>query len=199
MATYDLLKEKLLLEQIANGDEYAFRQVFETYKGRVYTFVVNYIHSEADAEEIVQETFMTLWQNRMSLGRIDHPRNYIYTVVRNKTINYMAKAARNEKILRSILASMSCELNPVEERMNLKESHGLIRNAVSHLSEQKQKVFFMSREQGLNHEQIAAETGLSKSRVKNIIVEVLKYIKLHLSESAKIISLLLFLFFRSDN
>lgn len=195
MAVYDLLAEKLLLEQIAKGDELAFRQIFEAYKAKVYTFVVNYIHSEADAEEIVQDTFLSLWQNRTKLVKIDHPRNYIYTVVRNKTVNYLTRAARNEKMLKLILANMHSEMNLTEDQLNYRESQVLINDALSQLSEQKQRIFYLSREQGLNHEQIALETGLSRSRVKNIIVEVLRFIKLHLSEHLAIIFILFNFFY----
>jgi len=58
------------------------------------------------------------------------------------------------------------------------------------MSAQKQEVFKLSRYEGLNHEQIAELTGLSKSRVKNIIVEVLKFIKMYIAQCTSILAII---------
>lgn len=190
---YDLTNEKQLLYKISMGDEAAFKEVFDTYKGRVFTFVENFIHSRADAEEIVQETFLSLWQQRDILNSVEHPRNYIYTLVRNKTMRYIGNAIRDEKMQRIIWANMQNDGNPTEEAMEFRESKRRIEEAVSRLPEQKQRIFRMCREEGLSHEHIAFVTGLSKSRVKNIMVEVLKYIRLFLAQDSCL--MLLFSFF----
>ena len=192
MATlYNLFAEKLLLQKIHDGDEIAFRQMFNEYKNRIFTFVDNYIHSRADAEEIVQETFLILWQNRRSLLAIEHPRNYIYTIARNKTYDYLSRVARNEKMLNHTWINLSVSHNDIDDKINLGESRRIIEKALAELSEQKQTIFNMSRSDNMNHEEIARITGLSKSRVKNIIVEVLKHLKYRLNKSAFMIAFLL--------
>lgn len=188
---YDLAGEQQLLQQIAMGDEAAFKVIFEVYNTRVFTFVVNFIHSAADAEEIVQETFLSLWQNREGLANVTHPRNYIYTVVRNKTLRYISNVARDEKMLKIVWSNMQTEVNPTEEAILLKESRELISRALAMLPEQKQQVFRMCREEGMSHENIAMEMGLSRSRVKNIMVEVLRYIKLFLHQNSAILTTVL--------
>lgn len=187
MAIYNLFAEKLLLQRICDGDEIAFKQMFNEYKNRIFTFVDSMIHSKADAEEIVQETFLVLWINRHKLLEIEHPRNYIYTIARNKTYDYIAKVARNDKMLNQTWINLSVSSNNIEEKINLNESKRAIEKALSELSEQKQVIFNMSRLQELKHEEIAQLTGLSKSRVKNIIVEVLKHLKYRLNKSAVIL------------
>src|SRR5690606_16269361 len=182
--------EKLLLQRIHDGDETAFRQMFNEYKGKIFTFVDNFIHSKADAEEIVQETFLILWQNRKSLLAIEHPRNYIYTIARNKTYDYLYRVARNEKMLNHTWISLSVSHNNIDDEINLNESRRIIEKALSELSEQKRAIFKMSRSDNMSHEEIARATGLSKSRVKNIIVEVLKHLKYRLNKNAFIISIL---------
>ena len=190
MAEYDVLSEKLLLEKIAQGDELAFRLVFDLYKTKIYTFIVNFTHSRADAEEIVQDTFLTLWQNRNTLHQIEHPRNYIYTVVRNKTYHYLKQASKSQARMQVIWANLKLDSNETEETLQLQESKKLIDEALLMMSAQKQEVFKLSRYEGLNHEQIAELTGLSKSRVKNIIVEVLKFIKMYIAQCTSILAII---------
>ncbi len=191
MEVYNLFADKELLMKIAEGNESAFRQVFNLYNRTIYSFVENFIHSSADAEEIVQETFLILWNNRTSLTGIDHPRNYIYTIARNKCYDYLAKVARNEKAMRYAWEHMQTAYNETEALIQVKESTMVIDRALLKLSEQKQTVFRMSRFEDMSHEQIADATGLSKSRVKNIIVEVLKHLKVRLQQASILLAILI--------
>ena len=191
MAIYNLFADKELLLKIGQGDQKAFRQVFDQYNKTIFTFVENFIHSTADAEEIVQETFVVLWNNRNSLSDIDHPRNYIYTIARNKCYDYLAKVARNEKMMKYAWENTQTSFNETESIIQVKESMMVIDKALLKLSSQKQEVFRMSRFEDMSHEQIAEATGLSKSRVKNIIVEVLKHLKMRLQQASIFMFLLL--------
>lgn len=182
MAVYDVLYEKLLFRRIADGDEHAFQEFFDLYKARVYAFVKGYTHAAADAEEILQDTFLIIWEKKSTLTQVEHPRNYLYTMVRNKTFNFLKRAAKSEKMRQEIWAHMQLAHNPTQDALYLQESNQLLEAAVGRLSEKKQLIFKLSRYEGLNHEQIADKTGLSRSRVKNILVEVMKSIKTYMTE-----------------
>ncbi|WP_345955991.1 sigma-70 family RNA polymerase sigma factor [Mucilaginibacter sp. PAMB04168] len=191
MPAYDVQNEKLLLYRLSTGDEAAFKLLYDAYKNKIFTFVSKFVHSAADAEEIVQETFMVLWKNRAGLTLIEQPRNYVYTIARNKTYDYLSRIARNEQSITLAWSNMQQEANTTEDSLLARECGLLINSALSQLSDQKQAVFNMSRSDHMSHEEIAAATGLSKSRVKNIIVEVLKHIRCYLTQNSVIVSLLL--------
>ncbi|WP_199118152.1 sigma-70 family RNA polymerase sigma factor [Pedobacter sp. ASV28] len=192
MALYDLTAEKLLLKEISDGNSLAFSKMFSLYRAKILSFVDSFVHSKADAEEIVQETFLVIWQNKEKLLAIEHPRNYIYTIARNKTYDYLAKISRNEKMVNNAWINTSISLNNIDEQINLKESTLLISRILQTLSVQKQEIFNMSRYQNMSHEEIAQTVGLSKSRVKNVIVEVLKHLKYHISRHNNILYFMLF-------
>lgn len=195
MSIYNLSTERALLQKIAEGDELAFKNVFELYKNKVFSFVIKFVHSKADAEEIVQDTFFTIWQKRKNLPNIEHPRNYIYTIVRNNTYTYLKKAAKSQVQLAQIWANMQTENNDVDDFINFNDSKLLIKNGLTHLSTQKQLIFKLSREDGLSHEEIADQIGLSKSRVKNIMVDVLKHLRYYLAKNNTNIAIFLSYFF----
>lgn len=190
MPLENLYTDRELLQQVAEGDKLAFRQIFDLYKMRLFSFVLQLTHSRADAEEIVQDVFTKLWESRTSLANVEYPGKYIYTIARNKTLNHLTKLARDRQLLQQVWVNLSQSDNPTEEILQAQESQRLIAEAVKRLSLQRQTIFQLSREQGLSHEEIAARLGLSKSRVKNILVEILKHIKDYLARYSALVSVL---------
>jgi RNA polymerase sigma-70 factor (family 1) len=190
LAATTYYREKILLQQIAEGNALAFKEFFELYRNRIFVFVYQLIHSRADAEEIVQDTFMKVWQTAPRLAEIDNPGQYIYTIARNKTLNYIRKIASDQRLIDQVWANQAELDNTLEEKLRSREVKEIIEKAVSQLSEQKQNIFRLSREQGLTHAEIAAMLGLSQSRVKNILVEALKQIKNNLHPYSDLIAIL---------
>lgn len=186
----NLYIDKALLKQVAEGDKLAFRQLFDLYKLRLFAFVLQLTNSKADAEEIVQDVFAKLWESRAMLSNVEFPDKYIYTIARNKTLNHLTKLARDRQLLNQLWVNLSQTDNATEEILQAQESRRLIDEAVSRLNEQRQTIFRLSREQGLSHDEIAAQLGLSKSRVKNILVEILKHIRDYMSRYAALVSAL---------
>jgi RNA polymerase sigma-70 factor (family 1) len=180
----NLYTDRELLAQVANGDKLAFRQLFDLYKLRLYAFVLQLTHSKVDTEEIVQDVFTKLWESRTSLVHVEYPGKYIYTIARNKTLNHLTRLARDRQLLQQVWLNVSHVDNPTEAILQAQESQRLIDEAISRLSLQRQTIFKLSREQGFTHEEIAARLDLSKSRIKNILVEILKHIKDHLAHYA---------------
>jgi RNA polymerase sigma-70 factor (family 1) len=183
--------DKELLQRLAAGDKTAFRQLFDLYKLRLFSFVFQLTNSKVDAEEIVQDVFAKLWEIRSTLHEVEYPTKYIYTIARNKTYNHLTKMARDQQLMQQLWINLSQSDNSTEEILQVHESQKLIAEAVHQLPLQKQTIFHLSREQGLTHEEISTRLGLSKSRVKNILVEVLKFIKDYLGRYAAVVSVLL--------
>lgn len=182
--------EKELLKLIAAGNELAFRQLFTIYNKRLFTFAEGMLKSAADAEEIVQEAFTKLWMKRDTLDTVEYPGSFLYQMVRNSTIDHMRKTARQQKLVEQVWANISQMDNSLEEELLKKESQQLIERAILQLSGQKQLVYRLSREKEFTHEQIASITGLSKSRVNNILVEALRHIKTQLEKDSGLLALI---------
>ena len=70
-----------------------FKCIFDTYKNRLYAYVLAVSHSPYAAEEITQEIFLKLWQCRDVLSEVSNMDAYIFTIARHKTLNYLRKAA----------------------------------------------------------------------------------------------------------
>jgi RNA polymerase sigma-70 factor (family 1) len=183
--------DRELLQQVAIGNIDAFRQLFDLYKQRLFSFVLQMTHSRVDAEEIVQDVFTKLWESRDNLASVDYPGKYIYTIARNKTLNHLIRLSRDRRLLHQLWVNVSQHDNTTQDILQAQEIQQLISKAISLLSLQRQTIFQLSREQGLTHEEIALRLGLSKSRVKNVLVEILKHIRDYLAPHSTLVSALL--------
>lgn len=186
-------EERELLARIATGSQAAFHQLFDTYKERLFTFAYTLTHSRVDAEEVVQDVFLKLWETRTSLPAIEHPQKYIFTMTRNRTLDLLTKVSRNQKLMHQVWANIAQSDEGTEEILNAKESQKLINEAVATLSERKQEVFRLSKVEGLSLDEIARELGISKQTVKNTLTEALKSIKEYLSSHSELLALLFWL------
>jgi RNA polymerase sigma-70 factor (ECF subfamily) len=182
--------DKELLRLVAEGNELAFRELFDRYNKRLFIFADEMLKSAADAEEIVQECFAKIWISRNNLPQIENPGSYFYQMVRNKTLDHIRKVAREQRLIDQVWANISQSDNSLEEELRRREYQEMIEKALAQLPEQKRNVYRLSREKEYSHEQIASFTGLSKSRVNNILVETIKHIKASLGLHSKGIALL---------
>src|SRR5690606_16473059 len=139
-----------------------FQTLIETYQGRLYGYVLTITHSAYAAEELTQEIFLKLWLCRDLLGAVNDPDRYIFTIAKNKTLNYLRKAANNRKMLQELQHAMQPHSNNAEERVVSAEYDRLLQEALTLLSPQRRLVYNLSRSQGLNHEQIAGQLKLSR-------------------------------------
>jgi len=179
-----------LLKLLRAGDEPAFKELYARHSRRVLAFAYHMTHSAIDAEDILQETFLRLWTGREQLPDIAHVGNYLFTIARNKTLDHLRKVSLQQRLIDQVWANISESSNELELQLEARESGTLIQQALAQLSPQKQTIFRLSRQQGLSHEEIAAQLRLSKSRVKNLLVETLKHIRTYLSQHAVFLAIL---------
>jgi len=177
----------------------SFKRLFDSYKNRLYGYVLSITHSPYTAEEITQEIFIKLWLCRDILHQVDNLDGYIFTIARNKTLNYLRKAAYDERLLRELQSFALPENNNVEERALASEYDRLISDALTLLSPQRRLVYQLSRDKGLNHEEIAHHLHLSRNTVKNHMVEALRFIRHYLGQhGSSLVLIALLKFFLVD-
>lgn len=176
------LNEKEYFLRISGGDESAFSEIFYHYVPRLYSFIRKMTRSAETAEEIVQDVFLSLWNNRVMLTEIENPCAYIFTMATNKTFNYLKSKAIRDKYLHSLQQKNAESDNHTLEAIDFHESQQLIHKLVDQLPSQKKIIYKLTRDEGMTHDEVAVQLGISKNTVKNHLVETLKYLKKYLQK-----------------
>jgi len=179
-----------LLLRMKKGDESAFRELYDRHSRQVAAFVFHLTHSAVDAEDILQDTFLKLWANREQLPPIVNPANYIFIIARNKTLDHLRKIAQQQKLVDHVWSNISGVADALDLQLDARESQQLINAALSRLTEQQRTIFYLSRQEGLDHATIASKLQLSKSRVKNVQVETLRFLRQFLSRHSELLFIL---------
>jgi RNA polymerase sigma-70 factor (ECF subfamily) len=190
----------MLLQRLVGGDEDAFRELYETYQGRIFLYAYRFTKSKESAEEIVQEVFIRIWEKRSKITIEKNFGGYLSVITRNLVLDGLKKVALDKKAQQHLYQHMKVLRNPVAEDLLSKELERLYQQALNALTEQRRTVYLLSREEELSYMQIAEMLGISKNTVRNHIVNALQTIREHLTNhpdlSAAFIIVIMVLFFR---
>ena len=171
---------KELIIQIKNGDRVAFYNIYERYCKRLYGFVLRYIKVEADAEEIVQEVFVKIWQARNKLDAYSSFESFLFTIAYNTTIDLLRKRVNERKYLENLVALQQIQEAPdILDEIHFKELDDKLKKLLEELTPRQKEIFQLSREQGFSHEEIAVKLGISVNTVKKHMANTLSFLKSH--------------------
>jgi len=170
-----LPEEKYLLQQIAQGDEPAFRKVFEAYRKPVYSYILYLIKSPVLADEVLQDVFLRIWLNRTTLTDVKSFRAWLFSITKNRVIDVLRTQAK-DILLKDPDWEPSCEM---DDRLKEMEYASLLHKAISQLSPKQQRIYQLSRENGLKINEIAVEMNISSNTVKTHLMQALRTIKKH--------------------
>ncbi len=180
-----MFDEKNLLLQVANSDERAFGRLVNFYWGAVYEHALTYLKSPMLAEEIALDVFEKIWRKREQLPEVESFKDWLFIVGRNEFISRLRKKLAEPPLLGSPEWWVE-EVHVPGASMELKELSRIIEAGIDSLKPHQKEIFRLSREQGLTHEQIAEQLGLSKHTVKGHMVNILNHLRQYLKKNADI-------------
>jgi RNA polymerase sigma-70 factor (ECF subfamily) len=168
-------------QRLAAGDEQAFRTLFHSFTPSLFASALQVVKLEEPAREIVQETFLKVWMHREALGLMDNPAGWVFRAASNLSISYLRKQASAWKWLQQQPFSSEAA-NDVLEKVSFREAQQLLHQAIAALPPKRQLIFRLSRQEELNHAEIAARLNMSQNTVKNQIVLAVKFIEHYIQQ-----------------
>lgn len=166
--------EELIWKQIQKKDGKAFESYYKMHYKSFFVMACRYLKNTAQAEELVNDVFMKIWEDGSGISIDSSLKSYIYRAIINRSLNEIQKNKKDLNLAIDLYNSQdeSYELREIEENELRIKLYG----AIDMLPEQCKKVFQLSRFEELKQQEIADRLGISIKTVKNHITHALKEI-----------------------
>lgn len=176
------IEESELLEAFANGDTAAFEKLFNMYYQPACRYVMRVLRDNDTTEEVVQATFVNLWEKRAMIRSDISFKSYVFRAAYNTALNYI----KHRKVVSTFVSRKQDRIVEIQREFVSHqpdfELQKRIDNALNELPPQCQRVFRLSREEGMKYHEIADELGISKKTVEVHMGKALKLLRVSLKD-----------------
>jgi RNA polymerase sigma-19 factor, ECF subfamily len=166
----------LRLAGLAAGDVHAFESVFREYHAPLCAFADRIVAAPDVAEEIVQDVFASLWRMRSSLRIRTSLRAYLYTAVRNRSLNHTQRSSTEAPLDAAVTTRLSAGPGP-DALTQAAETAELVASAIASLPPRCREVITLRWVHGLSHSEIAETMGISIKAVENQVTRGLRTLR----------------------
>lgn len=190
----DPAKLNELTISLQKGEKFAYEEIYNDYFGVIYHLSLQYLHDAAIAEEIVQDSFMKLWEIRETLNDQFNIRSFLYTITKNNCLNYLRNrkiAMKHQENLKYL--EMQFNYEALEKMGNWLEFEALrekIDQAIAALPADLRETFLLSRFDELSYKEIAFKQTICIKTVEARISKALRILRHELKDYLAIIYLI---------
>ncbi len=177
----------LRIKKIINGDSDSFKDLFFEFAKPLIYFSNRIVNDYDEAENIVQEVFVSIWQNREKLDPSQKIKTYLYVAVKNRSLKFIRHENVKQDSFEDIQEIYQTHSNPESETL-YEELKLAIDNAIKSLPEKCKLIFEMNRFDKLSYKEIAKVLDISVKTVETQMGRALKSLR---SQLAKFISLMI--------
>ena len=183
-------RDNIIAAAIKDGNEEVFKAFFRSEFNNIVFFVSKYVKNAFNAQNIAQETFITLWSTRGQINPELNIRTYVFTIARNKALNHLRDNAKKQASTveerEAVLNLYALNTPSVSEQIEALELKELIEKIYNLLPENIKESFILSRQFGLTYEEIAQKRGITIKVVEYHIVSALQLFRKNLRNYMKL-------------
>ncbi|NQW43768.1 MAG: RNA polymerase sigma-70 factor [Bacteroidetes bacterium] len=151
-------------------------QLFYKYQSSLHWFCMQYVKNTLDADEIINDTFLAVWNKKEELILDDTIKKYLYTVVKNKSLNHLKKLKVEATELLPEFELATNYLSPIDY-LQAKETETVIFELIEKLPLRCKQIFVLSRKENMSNKEICILMEISEKTVENQITIAIKFIK----------------------
>ena len=166
-----------ILERFKENDQSAFEQIYLEYNQKIYRFAKRYTNCIEDAEEIVQDVFIKLWDVRKTIDTECHFDHFLFAVTRNLIFDRHRRKISEQHFQTTVLASLEEEFESTEDEIVAEDLSRYIDKIVEQFPPKQREVFNLSRKEMLSRKEIAEKLGMAEETVKAHIHQALSKIR----------------------
>ncbi len=158
---------KLLNKISENDDQQAFRELFDLYHSWLFTVAYTIVHSHEDAEEILEDVFVKIWEIRDRYHQIDNIETYLYVAIKNKSYDLLRKQAKFHHIdIEEDLIELDFMESP-EDTFLYQELNAKIEDSIQRLPPKCKEIYLLIKESGNSYKETARILEVSQKTVES--------------------------------
>jgi RNA polymerase sigma-70 factor (family 1) len=182
-----------IIRKINEGDDKAFRLLYELYFHKVLNYAQKFVHCQEDAREIAQDVFMGLWAKKTFLDPNQSISGLIFRMTKCMSIDWLRKQANKSRHI-NISSIPEQGARTLEEEILGAELNNVYNEILEKLPPKRKLIFQLSRDKNMTYNEIARELGLSPKTVEAQIRLALKQIRTGITNySSSLIVAIIFL------
>ncbi|MFD2164021.1 RNA polymerase sigma factor [Paradesertivirga mongoliensis] len=174
------INEEDLLLAVSQGSYTMYSKLYDLYLDEVYRYIFLFTKSEEKTEDIVQNTFLKIWEKRCNLVKVRSFRSYVYKVSKNLLIDELRRNQTETKILSLLKLDSEDSLERSDSKVIYGQYYQIIQDAINLLPEKRKQIVIMRLMEDMSLDEIAATLSISKSVVKKQFYSGIDLIKRHL-------------------
>ncbi|MDR6783281.1 RNA polymerase sigma-70 factor (family 1) [Pedobacter africanus] len=193
MGKYKGLTERELIILLQQGDQGALRPLYESHLKPLHYFILRIAKSKELAEDVVQDVFVKLWDNRGQIDPDQPFKTFLYTIAKRHLLNMLKRVQHETLILDQIKKYTPFSEDTTDLQLDYTESNELLKEAIEKLPPQCKAVFTKCKIQGMSYKHAAQELGIAEGTVHAQMVKALRLIKEYITFKNAILLLLAYL------
>ena len=185
------IEERQLVIQLKDGNQASYKVLYDKYAPMLFAFSRKYLQTQEDAEEIVQEVFLRIWEKKENIDEYQSFSSYVIQAAKYRIYNGFRKKVNEQAYLDFLMYADDSSRNFTELDVNYHAVKKKAESAITAMPPKRQEIFRLSREDGLKNREIAERLQISIKTVENQMGLALKFLKDELSEYQMLIFLFL--------
>ncbi|WP_185967802.1 RNA polymerase sigma factor [Formosa sediminum] len=176
-----LINDSLLAIEIKKSDKKAFRILFERYYKNLLDYTITYTYDLQEAEDIVQQTFITLWNNRLNINSEKSIKSYLYRIAYNTYIDIYRKQKKRNAFFNELKEqALRDRITPDHEALDIRINK--LKNVIETLPEKCKEILYLNKFEGLKYKEISEQLNISVKTVESHMYKAFKIIRKNFSE-----------------
>lgn len=189
-----IYSDEELMQEIKADNMFAFDILYKKYCKRVFKFAFSILKSPEESENLVQDVFLNLWENRLNVEKNSSIKSYVFTITYNSAVSIIRKKVRESEFVEYLKSLQEVGEESVDIALEYKELTDKLERILNELPQRQKEVYLMHRVEGLKYNEIAERLNISVNTIENHMSRALKTIRQKLGNYSLIAILFWYLF-----
>jgi RNA polymerase sigma-19 factor, ECF subfamily len=194
MKEFILSSDEKLMQEIKADNMFAFDALYGKYCKKVYKFGYSILKTREEAENLMQDVFLNLWENRHKVEKDASIKSFIFTVTYNSAISIIRKKARESEFVEYLKSVQKIGEEPVNMKLEYNELTNELDRIINTLPKRQKEVYLLHRDEAMKYCEIAERLHISVNTIENHMSRALKTVREKMVNYSLIAILFVFLF-----